>query len=585
MSKFYLTNNKEIAQKIKETIQKSDFNLSAEIERDNLFAYSTKKLLIDNTNYYQKGNDFVIVTGTFVFDEKQNLEKLYDSSLSVNQIREKSIGQYAVTLCKKDEVLVFSDPVAAYNIYYYNCDKTFVISNCLYDLASVIKEKLTVNELNIIEQVTEYAILGGETYFNEIFRLDGEHTIQIRNGNFELIDNGQLFRPYQEGFSLVDSAKELAKQIECNASIFYKTFGDPDICMTGGLDARTSLAAYLKSGSKPHLNYGIGNSLLTNTFYDDYEIDLAIKNKFNLQLNKKDWSTPDPWDKFWDLYLNKFGFFYRIYGASNKVFESFETMTQNISTFGYGGELYRNLPWTENKKEKYFSVEDFYEEFYKYKADYFCIENVPEFKSHILKKLNTICDKYGLDPERIKMEDNFLFMLEYRKVADTIVMNFLNLFKFSNLILMEYNCLNSPRPSVEHLSNSKFQLQVIELLYPEVLDIPVFSHCEHVVFNRKKMCLEHPDSFMSNMSNIKKVTPSFLKSIAKYIYIHTNNLNTKPTSRSNSNIDINTKIKIQLENTYKEASLPLGLRFNFEHDIRRPNYYFMITKIIETLKP
>lgn len=101
MSKFYLTNNKEIAQKIKETIQKSDFNLSAEIERDNLFAYSTKKLLIDNTNYYKKGNDFVIVTGTFVFDEKQNLEKLYDSSLSVNQIREKSIGQYAVTSCKK----------------------------------------------------------------------------------------------------------------------------------------------------------------------------------------------------------------------------------------------------------------------------------------------------------------------------------------------------------------------------------------------------------------------------------------------------------------------------------------------------
>lgn len=47
--------------------------------------------------------------------------------------------------------------------------------------------------------------------------------------------------------------------------------------MTGGLDTRTSLAAYLKSGSKPHLNYGIGNSLLINTFYDDYEIDLAIK--------------------------------------------------------------------------------------------------------------------------------------------------------------------------------------------------------------------------------------------------------------------------------------------------------------------
>lgn len=34
MSKFYLTNNKEIAQKKKETIQKSDFNLSADIEHE-----------------------------------------------------------------------------------------------------------------------------------------------------------------------------------------------------------------------------------------------------------------------------------------------------------------------------------------------------------------------------------------------------------------------------------------------------------------------------------------------------------------------------------------------------------------------
>ncbi len=581
MSKFFLTNNKEIAQRIKETILNSDFKLCAEIEQDCLYAYSTKKMQIDNTNYYKDGSNFVIATGTLLFEKQQNLKKIYDSLLSVNKIRENSIGQYAITICKKDDILVFSDPVAAYNIYYFNHNNTFVISNSLYDLAYVIRERITVNKLNLIEQVTESAILGGETYFNEIYRLDGEHAIHIKKGEFELISNGTLFKPFHEDSSFSNSYKTLAERIKDNAKIIYHAFGDPDICMTGGLDARTSLAAYLAIGSKPHLNYGVGNSALTNTFNDDFAIDCKLHDKFKLRLNKQDWTTPDPMDKYWDLYLKKYGFFYIIYGASNKIFESFENMSQNISTFGYGGELYRNLPWIENNKKQFFSVEDFYEEYYKHKADNYCIEDVSGYKNHITNKLTRICNKYGLNPQKIRIEDNFLFLLEYRKVADTVVMNFLNLFKYSNLILMEYNCLSCPRPSVDYLRNSKFQLYVIEELYPKVLDIPVFSHCKHVVFNRKKMCLEHP---VSIRSKIKKVIPSYIVSLVKRHALGANN-NGKKESKSNSKSDINASIKLKLKYYYEKEKLPLGLQFNFEHDIRKPNYYFMIKKIIETLKP
>lgn len=573
MSKFFISNNLGIAHKIKERILNSEYQLCANIEQDDLYIYSTKKLLIDNSNYYQNGRDFVVATGTLLFNKQQNLKLLYDTYSSINQIRENCVGQYAISICKNDDVMIFTDPVAAYDIYYYHNknNNIFVISNSLYDLACVVKEKLTINELNIIEQVTEYAILGGETYFNEILRLDGEHTIHIRKGNFEIIKNGSLFKPYQDDLSFEESYKELSKQIYNTASIIYNTMGDPDISMTGGLDARTSLAAYLAVGSKPHLNYGVGNSALTNTFHDDYLIDVKLGEKFNLSLNKQDWSTPNPMDKYWDEFLLKYGFFYKIYAASDCVFDSFSNYSQNITTFGYGGELYRNLPWTEKSKKQYFSINDFYEEYYKSKGDSFCTEDIIEYKSHILNKLIAICEKYNLNPERIKMEDNFLLMLEYRKVADTVVMNFLNQFKYSNLILLDYNCLIVPRPSVENLRNSKFQLYVINELYPDVLDIPVFSHCRHVFFNKEKMCLE-PRLRNQIVNTIPPILLPLALKVKKVIF-----------GGKKKDTGMNSEIKEILINYNNKINLPMGLKFNFDHELRIPTYYFMIKKIIESI--
>ena len=41
----------------------------------------------------------------------------------------------------------------------------------------------------------------------------------------------------------------------------------------------------------------------------------------------------------------------------------YENSQGNIMTFGFGGELYRNLPWIENRTKSYFNVDEFIDEY------------------------------------------------------------------------------------------------------------------------------------------------------------------------------------------------------------------------------
>lgn len=493
MSKFFITNDKRIASQEKNNILDSKFELSCIFEEESFYAYSTKKLCIDNCNYVTDHSDLLIATGTLLHKERILCDNVLYSSIDIKSFRNDSVGQYAVIQKKDNNLIVFGDEIGVYDIFYYNKNGTFVVSNSLYDMALVLEDVLSVNEYNLIERCLLSGVLGGETFYYEINRLSGhEHlSINLDKNVFSVIKEDIEF-PLLSSMSTSEIVHECAHRLKEKARIVVKNYGHPDIFMTGGLDARISLATYLGIGAKPTLNYGIGNSIITNTKKEDLLFDKEFMSRYQLNLHTGSWETPNPVDKDWSELVKEYGFFIHIYGGTRSVIDMLMCLSENVSTFGYGGELYRNLPWIETMNRSYFTVEQFVDEYYAPSGLLSSIKNSGEFRDHILKKMKWVCEKYGLSQNKIRKEDNVFFLLEYRKYADTRMLNFLNLFKYSNLLLMEKDIVQYCRINTDIMKKSKFMINVINELYPDVLEVPVFSHCMLRKYDKSRLELGEP---------------------------------------------------------------------------------------------
>lgn len=536
MSKFFLTNSKELINSISAEIDNSLFKKNFEYSSANLFAITTTKLDIKNTNHYSENDDFVFATGTLIYQGSLNLKKLFlQKNLSIEEIRDNALGHYCI--CLKDNITIklFGPAYATYDIYYYHMNGVFLVSNDLYTISNILSDKITVNKFNVIEECI-HTILGNETVYNEIKRLDGNEYLQINDNKFFIKD-----LPYNKSLAnekSPDIAKKMSSFLATSATQIYNNLGNPSICMTAGLDARMSLATYLSIKAQPDLYYGVGNSFLTNTQQKDLEIDSLFEKKYNLKLNVKQWITPKQIDHDWPEVIKNYGFYAYIYGGSNEIFDFFRKTKGQIITFGYGGELYRNLDWIENKKNKFFSIEDFIN-FYYVTGDLLRMtKNVVGFKEHLYKKLSWICQKYDLNPQKIPNEANIFFLQEYRKTADTHLLNFINLSKYCSLLLMESECIKYGMQSTESLKKSKFMLSVINQLKPEILEIPVFSHRELKKYNPQKGILER---------KMQKIIKDFIKSI---IPSQIKSLRAKKHIAKNCNV-----IKKQLSQIISEVNL------------------------------
>ena len=531
MSKFFITNNKEISQKITKEISSSEFKLCFNTECDNIFAFATQKLKVPHTNSLKINNDFIITNGTLIYKEGNNIEnwkQLYtDYNDNIKTIRQSSIGNYAICIKKGNTIDIWGEESGAFNIFYYNEKGSFLVSNSLYDVAKIIKEKISINELNVIEEAAQFTILGDETIFNEIKRLSGTQHINIHDNSFNIIEEKILYPILN--IDIKKCASNVATILKQKANSIYNTLGNPGINMTGGLDARISLAAYLSVSSKPFLNYGIGNTGLTNTKDEDLRIDLLFQKKYGLDLRIGSWKTPTPLDRDWEYYISKYGFGAYVYSASADVMNYYENSQGNIMTFGFGGELYRNLPWIENRTKSYFNVDEFIDEYYITGDAKLMTQDIPNYREHIKKKIIKLCERYNLNPNHIDNVDNFYLLIEYRKTADSKTLNLVNMMKFSNLLLLEKECLENARVNIENMKQSKFMLQIINSLNQEVLDIPIFSHCQSRVYDKKSESLlpEHKPLKTSIKQNIKHITPLIvlnqLKKVGKNKHTTKNN--------------------------------------------------------------
>lgn len=588
MSKFFITNNSKIFRDIKDLVEESAYRVSFEYNKEELGVLTTQKLTFENQNGAKCDCGFALVTGTMIWDEgnaidADTLQKIHTSFTGdVNSIRKRALGNYAVAVLKENSLYVFGEIPGFYNIYYYHVGKDWLLSNSLYDMAMVLHENLTLNKLALIEASVQDGNLLSDTLYNEVGRLSGFNFLKITKETFEIVEEEHLYS-LAKG-TLDEKVKRYTDISVSNARKIADAYGIPAVSMTGGLDARMVMSSFLAADVRPHLYYGTGNSLLTNTFQEDKNIDKIFSQKFGLTFYDRSWATPDPMDKYWDKYLKLYGFCYSVYAGSDAVIESIKDIPCKLFTYGYCGELLRNLPWIEARKKDYFTLDEYIDEFYVPKSVKDKIVQPEEYVNFIRNKQLRICKYYHLDPNHIANEDIFYLSLERRKSSDAKMLNFINFVKCCCLPLGQYEGIVSGRVTCKEAEDSKFMLHCLHSLRPEVLDVPVFSHCTMREFYRETMSLT-PQNNMNNAKEIKATRKNKIKTILKTnmpFLVKLKRMLIKPKSAWRHPKDEHICNYIQfLFSKYDTYDIINSRKFE---DIRRLNKYVMMIYAVKKIK-
>lgn len=492
MSKFFLTNSEHLFSAFKQGISKSSYKLLFEYAHNNIFALTTQKLFVENQNALLINDGFILENGTIVYNKRVDMAILQDIyhayNADVNVIRNDALGNYALGILKEDTLTVFTEQSNCYDIFYYADNDIWVISSSLYDLVEPLREKLSINRLNVLEWFSRYAILNDETVFNEVKRLSGEEYIQVVDNQFNI---KKIALPIEkityENYE--DNVLEIASIMRNDAKIFSHCLGEPTLGATGGLDSRMSLAAFLAAGSKPKLTYGLGNSILAISKEEDKEIDKLLSDKFHLNFEEYPWNETLPLDKYWDHYTSVYGDGIFVYQGCDDAMKFFEDSREPYVIYGYWGELYRETDWINKYKKDVITVEEFLDGWYYESQNRNIIDGNPDLKLHIKNKIINICSKYGLDPKAINKDDVFYFYMEYRKRADVHTVNLLNRMKYCHYLMSEFEIVRRAYIPVDKKLSATFMLEILNKLYRESLEIPFFSHCKKQKYLKNKMKL------------------------------------------------------------------------------------------------
>jgi len=509
MSKLIISNNKKIVQRVKEHSIENGFEKYTALSYSNCNIVSFKKLNIDNENFVKfENNDFVATAGTLIYKKKigqNSLIQIYnDFNGNIQKIRKNIIGNYLLCIKKSNKIYIFCEENNLFNVFYTQNDDNWAVSNSLYDLSKNYFGKLSINEFNLIEYIFQSAIIGNGTIFNEVKKLQGDESLCI---NLET-DKLQVFDEELPKTDLKNKDEEFlvthfVDKLNDITNTIATVFNSHTISMTGGLDARMIFSSMLANNVKPNLVYGVGNTPLTNTKDRDLEINKLYTEKFGLNLHIMNWDTPEKFDKYWETYMNKYGFLSLIYNASNNVFNEFENIKTEFIDFGYFGETLRNRPWLENYNKDTFTTIQYIDDFYIYSPLSLMLkkEKYLLFKEHLISKFNKIAEKNSINKYEISKDEFGILYNDWFKSAHNKICNMNNMHMYATSILSNYE-LNKMAISIPYYmkKDARFMLKTLHKVYPEVLEVPFFSHTENWIFDEEnfKLIKDNRNKYATN---------------------------------------------------------------------------------------
>jgi hypothetical protein len=508
MSKLILSNDQSMYEKGLAHLKGRGLKLSNDDSKvSNLYFNTFKKRFQDDDNIlvYPNG-DYIAYSGTFIYDGDigvKGLDKIcntFKKDNNVKKLRAGITGNYLFSIKIKDIVTVFVDKYQILKSYYHISENKICIANSLSTVASMMNY-LQEDYNNIIQESFMFSIVGNETIIQNIYQLNGNEYIELNSitGSFEHRSIEYEKLSYHGGDTIEYYVKIMASRIKEHAGMILKVFGD-EICinMTGGLDSRTILAAFLSVGANPKLLYGVGNDSLTNTKANDLGICKLLAEKYKLELNIMDWSSNNTISQDWDDLFIKNGFSYKIYGGAAAVFNNYEGLLPKypkFMEFGYFGEALREREWTENRKSDTFTLDEFLSEYY---MSPFINEDIysdydqlyMKIKNEFLESANIYKIKH-VDQTFSNESMNELRWITARK-ADSIMVNYMNNNTYSYSILSDPEihemALSLP---LKYRVNSKFQLELIHELQRDTLEIPIYSHGQRLLFDSSTKTIKH----------------------------------------------------------------------------------------------
>lgn len=590
MSKVFFTNSKDSFNKNKYFSLSNGFKRFSLYESDssNIIAY--KKLKVNNDNFFLIKDDYIATAGTYLYKQTLNQETLKDIyndfDEDINEIRKNLIGNYIFIIKKGNFAYIFCDENNIFNSYYFYNRGFWAVSNNLYDIANACDLELKVNKNNLYIEVFQHTLLNGDTIYEECRKLLGSQFIRINLLN-HFLEIFQISRVSSINFDHVkkfeESLSNLSNSIISKANIIGSNFKNVGVSMTGGLDSRTILAAFLRNGINPHLLYGVGNSALTNTKAEDLEINYIYKNKFNLKLTVLDWQTSEFPNSSLDKHVSKYGFLGLLYGSSEHFFSSFENLNDvEFIEFGYFGETLRNVDWIETMKGEFFTLHEFINFFYFNSAVESFLESqeLQSYKAKILNDFNIICDAYGLDVNNISKNQFQILHNEYRKGADTAMVNFIN-YNFYSFSLLSLDEVENKILRLQNIwkSDGSFMIRLLKDIYSPILDVPCFSHTQKYLIDIRN----------NKIQNLHEKSPSvrlinFIKSFLKIKIVHKSVKHIYNYFKRSEYRMSNKYLKnffIKDFSTFSDDDLRIK---NFDGDIRFIAKYVQIVKILNRSK-
>jgi len=338
----------------------------------------------------------------------------------------------------------------------------------------------------------------------------------------------------------------------------------------------------LSCNNKPTLFYGIGNSGVTNTKNQDLKINKLIAERFDLKLNTMDWTVDEKFGENWKELAKKIGFLSTVYSGIESVHDEFSSLDGcDFIDFGYFGEPFRNVEVLAESTKLHFTAAEFVDELYINKDLIKHLEpnQYSDYRMSLIFKIKNICEFKSIDETKIKRDDFCNIHNEYRKSADTTLINLANYYCYSINLLSLFQVETAVKVYPEHVkTNSKLLLSIIKKLQPSILELPVFSHCKHFILDIDNLKLKPTDrdSFKHVLKNVlrKFKIDHFLRDLLRKLKVN-----------ESKNIDVDMRLESQLLSTLESYEINKIPQDIFKSgDIRRLSAYVQLMSLIRTLE-
>ena len=504
MGKLLITNTSEWDDQLRECYRNAGFQENVHLKCENTRITAYRKLKIDNENVFICEDDFAVSSGTLFYKEKfgqEALELLYNDAkdMTVTELRRNMLGTFVVAIKIKDTVRVFLDETHTYAFYYYYDGTRFLMTNTFYHIEKCVKQPIHGDAF--LERCVRTGTIGLQTPFYNVLKLSAKQAaiLHVRTGTFELMtcelnDYSCSFANREEAARcLFDRAEDISR-------VRSRYLHAPRLFLTGGVDSRLELSMFLHNGERVQVAYWMGSNCVTNGTEQDWEIVRHIAQSSGIPFTLCDVSetVDQSLSQITPQKCDRYGEYASIYACNSKWFEIFENMNGVDSLeFGFFGEVLRPMGILDSHYHEPYSIDCFIPDVYCRSNSEKYILSSESFYDFVKEEMTAL----GFSSSALTKDEAFKLFGMSRFDASFVRCNFANMFAYSFPILPHKSIMdaNFAIPYAWR-DGDWFSLKLTEMMWPDLLKLPYYSHHHAAIYNPSTGRLEFQNNPLRSLA-------------------------------------------------------------------------------------